>query len=548
MSKFRYKSAKTYDCLHEIKTMHSDKLVNILEQRSSGILLPVFSLPGIHGIGDLGPSSRTFIDFLKRGGQSCWQILPLGPASPVFGNSPYMSFSSFAGNPLFISPEYLVEDGLLLPAEIEGASFSEYSVAYDQVTAWKSTLLAKAWQRFKGGKDSARLEAFAGLHPWVRGHALFLALKERFANQPWYQWPEPLRLRHNMALMQAGREEAQRIAYYIFEQYLFFKQWQSLHDYARANGIGLIGDLPIYVALDSVDVWCHQHIFQLDPRSAQPTHVAGVPPDYFSRTGQRWGNPLYRWQAADPDVQRDLFNWWEQRFRINFHLTDTVRVDHFRGFESYWAVPAEEETAINGHWEPGPGRSFFKAMQSQLGPMSIIAEDLGIITPEVEALRNALGYPGMKILLFAFDGAVENAYLPYNCEKNSVVYTGTHDNDTAVGWYLSPEVDPAAKRKAKLFARRQDDDAGSFHQDLIHLALSSPSNLAIFPMQDVLGFGNDCRLNTPGTVINNWQWRCAGRFLNDETADWLSCLTSLFGRNPELFIQSQQISDEHPNL
>ena len=348
--------------------------------------------------------------------------------------------------------------------------------------------------------------------------------------------------------MQAGREEAQRIAYYIFEQYLFFKQWQSLHDYARANGIGLIGDLPIYVALDSVDVWCHQHIFQLDPRSAQPTHVAGVPPDYFSRTGQRWGNPLYRWQAADPDVQRDLFNWWEQRFRINFHLTDTVRVDHFRGFESYWAVPAGEETAINGHWEPGPGRSFFKAMQSQLGPMGIIAEDLGIITPEVEALRNALGYPGMKILLFAFDGTVDNAYLPYNCEKNSVVYTGTHDNDTAVGWYLSPEVDPAAKRKAKLFARRQDDDAGSFHQDLIHLALSSPSNLAIFPMQDVLGFGNDCRLNTPGTVINNWQWRCAGRFLNDETADWLSCLTSLFGRNPELFIQSQQISDEHPNL
>ena len=527
---------------------HSDKLVNILEQRSSGILLPVFSLPGVHGIGDAGASSRLFIDFLKQSGQSCWQILPLGPTSPVFGNSPYMSFSSFAGNPLFISLEGLRADGLLLDADLQGGSFSEYSVDYSQVATWKSKLLAKAWQRFKGREGIALLEAFAKLHPWVRGHALFLALKAKFADQPWYLWPEPLRCRHAEALAQAERDEASHMAFFIFEQFCFFKQWAELRDYARAQDLVLIGDLPIYVALDSVDVWCHQHLFQLDPVSAQPTYVAGVPPDYFSANGQRWGNPLYQWQAASPEVQRDLLEWWEQRFRSNFLMVDTVRVDHFRGFESYWAVPAAEATAINGHWEPGPGLPFFQEMQRRLGPMSIIAEDLGVITPEVEQLRDTLGYPGMKILLFAFDGTADNAYLPYNCIKNSVIYTGTHDNDTAVGWYLSPEVDQAAKQKAKLFARRQDDDAGSFHHDLIHLAMASPPNLAIFPLQDILGFGNDCRMNTPGTVTDNWQWRCAKRFLSADIASWLSYQTSLFGRKPIFSNQTQLSSNEHPDL
>lgn len=548
MNEFRYKLTKTSDCPHEIKIMHSDRLVNILEQRSSGILLPVFSLPGAHGIGDVGPSSRIFIDFLKQSGQSCWQILPLGPTSPVFGNSPYMSYSSFAGNPLFISLAGLREDGLLLDTDLQGGCFSEYSVDYGQVATWKTKLLAKAWQCFKEGEDVAELEVFARLHPWVRDHALFLALKERFDCKPWYLWPEPLRFRHPAALAQVEQEEASPVAFALFEQYCFFKQWARMRAYAREQGIVLVGDLPIYVALDSVDVWCHQHLFQLDPTTAQPTYVAGVPPDYFSANGQRWGNPLYQWQTTRPEVRSDLFDWWEQRFRANFLMVDTVRVDHFRGFESYWAVPAEETTAINGHWEPGPGLSFFQEMQRRLGPMSIIAEDLGVITPEVERLRDTLGYPGMNILLFAFDGAVDNAYLPYNCAKNSVIYTGTHDNDTAVGWYLSPEVDQAAKRKAKLFARRQDDDAGSFHHDVIYLALSAPSNLAIFPMQDILGFGNDCRMNTPGTVTDNWQWRCAERFLNDETASWLSHLTSLFGRRPIGHNQSQRSSYEHSDL
>jgi 4-alpha-glucanotransferase len=260
--------------------------------------------------------------------------------------------------------------------------------------------------------------------------------------------------------------------------------------------------------------------------------VAGVPPDYFSVTGQRWGNPLYRWDATDPRVRNQLWDWWEQRLRLNFSLVDTLRLDHFRGFESYWAVPADEATAINGQWRPGPGQPFFAEMEQRLGGMSIIAEDLGIITPEVDELRRNLGYPGMNILLFAFDGDATNSYLPYNIEKDSVVYTGTHDNDTAVGWYLSPEVDPAAKRRAKRFANRQDDEAGVFHQDMIHLALSSAANLAILPMQDVLGFGNDCRMNTPGTVANNWQWRCAERFVNAGVAEWLADLTALFGRIP----------------
>jgi 4-alpha-glucanotransferase len=257
-----------------------------------------------------------------------------------------------------------------------------------------------------------------------------------------------------------------------------------------------------------------------------------VPPDYFSATGQRWGNPLYRWNNYPPKEKDPLWDWWEQRFRINFAQVDTLRIDHFRGFESYWAIPAQEETALNGQWQEGPGKLFFEEMDRRFGGMSIIAEDLGLITPEVEALRRALGYPGMKILLFAFDGTQDNSYLPYNMERNSVVYTGTHDNDTAVGWYLNPEVAPASKQQAKRFANRQDDDASIFHQDLIYLALSSASNLVILPMQDVLGFGNDCRMNTPGTTSNNWQWRCAERFINEGVATWLHEHTRLFGRIP----------------
>ncbi|MBM9538420.1 4-alpha-glucanotransferase [Desulfobulbus alkaliphilus] len=510
-----------------------NKHVNILGLRSSGILLPVFSLPGPFGIGDVGPSARQFIDFLHSSGQSCWQILPVNPTNAIFGNSPYMSYSSFAGNPLFISPELLLEQGLVGKSEATPPVFCEYSVKYAEVAAFKERLLAAAWKNYQhSGLLEDTLGDFTRLNPWVNDHGLFLALKETYKEKPWYKWPPRLRHRHPETLVQASRQHRERIQYHIFVQYLFFMQWQLLRAYAEENGIHIIGDLPIYVAQDSVDVWAHPAIFQLDAQSGEPTHVAGVPPDYFSVTGQRWGNPLYRWDLDDPDGKKLLWDWWEQRLRINFTLADTIRIDHFRGFESYWSVPAEEKTALNGQWEPGPGATFFREMDRRLGGMSIIAEDLGMITPEVEELRQELAYPGMKILLFAFDGNRDNSYLPYNCEKNSVVYTGTHDNDTAVGWCLSPQVPLASKQLAKRFANRVDDHAGFFHRDLIHIALSSAPNLAIIPLQDVLGFGNDCRINTPGTTENNWLWRCASRFLAEDIATWLREMTETFGRLP----------------
>ena len=513
--------------------MDNGTSVNILQQRSSGILLPIFSLPGSFGIGDIGKPAREFIDFLKISGQSCWQILPLGPTSRIFGDSPYMSFSAFAGSPLVISLDLLAEHGLITKEENTPPYFSEYVVDYNRVANYKNSIIELAWKRFQTiAENRIAFDNFIFKQPWVTDHGLFLALKERYMGQPWYQWPLPLRQRQAIALKQAASELSKEIEFFIFEQYLFFDQWQRLRSYAHEQGIKIIGDLPIYVALDGVDVWANQPLFQLDLELCTATHVAGVPPDYFSATGQRWGNPLYRWDNSNPHEKDRLWHWWEQRLRCNFTLVDTLRIDHFRGFESYWAVPAQEETALNGQWQAGPGQTFFEEMERRLGGMSIIAEDLGVITPEVEELRLNLRYPGMKILLFAFDGTVDNSYLPYNIDKNSVIYTGTHDNDTAVGWYLSPEVSPKNKQQAKRFANRNDDNAGTFHQDLIYLALSSPSNLAILPMQDILGFGNDCRMNTPGTTANNWQWRCASRFINDEIAAWLYDLTCLFGRIP----------------
>ncbi|MCL2790354.1 MAG: 4-alpha-glucanotransferase [Desulfobulbus sp.] len=508
-------------------------LISILRQRSSGILLPIFSLPGPHGIGDLGPAALRFIDFLRASGQSCWQILPLGPVNPLFGNSPYMSPSAFAGSPLLISPDLLVAQGLVREEEIEPPDCSAYSVDYDRVARHKNKILALAWHRFQLRPERPdTLASFVLTHPWCIDYALFVALKQRYQNKPWYHWPNDIRQRQPEAIALAKRTMQEEIDAVVFEQYLFFSQWQQLREYAHQQAIHFIGDLPIYVALDSSDVWANQAIFQLDKATGTPTDVAGVPSDYFSVTGQRWGNPLYRWAAEDRMVRDKLWNWWEQRLRLNFMLTDTLRIDHFRGFSAYWAINAAEDTAINGRWLPGPGQSFFEEMNRRLGGMSIIAEDLGLITPDVVTLRDNLGYPGMKILLFAFDGDPQNSYLPYNIEKNSVVYTGTHDNDTAVGWFLNPDVVRESKQRAKRFSNRSDDHAGSFHQELIHLALSSPANLAILPMQDVLGFGNDCRLNIPGVPANNWQWRCGGQYINGGIAAWLHDLAQLFGRLP----------------
>ncbi len=510
------------------------RLVNRLHTRACGILLPIFSLPGPHGIGDLGQYAHNFIDFLADAGQRFWQILPLGPTSTPLYHSPYMSPSAFAGNPLFISLNDLKERGLLSANEIIlKQPFSEYYVTYPEVQATKDSLLQRAWQAYKRSDQVSALKAFADSHSWVAPYCLFTALQNKNNHTPWYSWPEEEKKYTVKNVTQLSQEHAEKTAFEMFKQYMFHLQWQALHRHAQKQGVAIIGDLPMYVALDSADVWANPQIFHLHPRTSRPTEVAGVPPDYFSKTGQLWGNPLYRWQDKNAATQEALYQWWEKRLRHNLSQSDVVRIDHFRGFASYWSVPAKEKTAMHGKWLPGPGIAFFKTMEQRIGPLAILAEDLGSITPEVEALRDNLGYPGMNILLFAFDGDPDNKYLPHNCQKNAVIYTGTHDNDTAVGWFLSPDINQEDKKRAKRYARRCDFDAGNFHQDLLHLALSSVCNLAIIPMQDILGFGNDCRVNTPGTVANNWQWRCASRFINSETAAWLRDQVAFFGRLPK---------------
>jgi len=472
-----------------------------------------------------------FIDFLAAAGQSYWQILPLSPTSDVFGNSPYMSFSSFAGNPLFISPYILWEQGLIDAGDLQADSFSNYYVEFEKVNAYKKDILSKAWHRFRNLLEkSAFLEFCQKNSSWLKDHALFMALKRKFDQAPWYEWPDELRAANKKSLLIATHELDESINYFRFEQFMFFRQWRRLHAYAQEKGIRIIGDLPFYIGMDSVDVWANQNIFELDTKSRQPVSIAGVPPDYFSETGQRWGNPLYRWNTRKGEVKKQLYDWWEKRFATIFSLLDIIRIDHFRGFESYWSIPAADETAENGKWKKGPGILFFREMEKRLGFLPVIAEDLGMITPAVEQLRMDLGYPGMKILLFAFDGASDNAYLPFNYEQNCIVYTGTHDNDTAVGWYLDQKVPRESKLQMKKAANKNDDDIATAHTDLIYLAMSSTARLCIFPMQDVLGFGNDCRMNKPSVFGGNWLWRCASENLNEGVSRWLREQATFYGR------------------
>ncbi len=501
------------------------------QKRSSGILMPVFSLPGKFGIGDIGTSASQFIDFLKSADQQYWQILPMGPTEISFANSPYMSPSAFAGNPLLICPDDLIKKGLLKESEINTKSASEYQVDYPFVIKEKKRLLQLSFNQFTAQNPADSLSYFIKQHPWVEDYATYQALKEKYIS-PWTEWPLEIKKREKTALKTIKKELHSNISYYIFEQFLFFTQWSKLRKYAHENNIKLIGDLPIYVAADSADVWANQAIFQLHPTKLIPNQVAGVPPDYFSSTGQLWGNPLYKWHSTNKKTKKELWDWWEKRLRHNFSVTDAIRIDHFRGFESYWSIPAGEETAVNGKWLEGPGKNFFLEMEKRIAPLPIIAEDLGIITPAVDKMRKELGYPGMRIILFAFDGKPDNSYLPHNYDKNTVVYTGTHDNDTAVGWFLNPEISSEDKIRAKKYSNNKDQDLGTFHLDLIHLAYASVADTVILPIQDVLGFGNDCRINTPGTIEDNWQWRCAERFITPELASYLKEQVSLYGRQP----------------
>lgn len=505
--------------------------ITMIIRRSSGILAHVTSLPSPYGIGDIGTSSYRFIDFLVDCDQSYWQFLPTGPTHPPFDYSPYMSSSAFAGSSLMLSPELLFDADLISSSRLHNyPDFSPYFTEYKKVEAYKNNLLEEAFSKFRSDRFPGYKE-FLTTNFWLDDYAVFMAAKEIYSDAGWFSWPHELSTRSETALQTFVAQNAERINYYRFEQFEFFRQWQLLRSYAKQKGIKLFGDLPIYVSYDSVDTWANQEIFTLDRETFHPTHVSGVPPDYFSETGQRWGNPLYDWQSNNKQVQEKLLKWWSDRLAQLFTLVDIARIDHFRGFESYWSIPEECETAMDGEWLKGPGKDFFTQIADKLGPLNIIAEDLGIITPEVEALRDELGFPGMKVLQFAFDGNPDNSFLPHNfTTPNCIVYTGTHDNDTTVGWFLSDKLDDRQRENIKLIANRDSHDLRESHHDLIFLAQSSISMLSMLPLQDILGFGGDCKMNSPGIAEGNWRWRCAAEFLTPEIAQQLKESTQRFNR------------------
>lgn len=513
--------------------------------RSSGILLHPTSFPGPYGIGDLGAPARQFIDFLVQSGQHIWQILPLGPTD--YGNSPYMSFSAMAGNPLLISLDRLVEQNLLSADDLATCpDFDPDFIEFDAVIAWKEPLLKQACLRFQSLASVQEQEAFAAFCEakahWLEDYALFMAL---LATQPeplWCNWPTPIRDRHPDALAQARLDLATEIHVQKVLQFMFFQQWLALKAYANQYGIQIFGDIPIYVSLNSSDVWANPQFFQLD-EAKQPIFVAGVPPDYFSETGQRWGNPLYDWKT----LEADGFAWWIQRMQGCLELSDCIRIDHFRGFESYWAVPAEEETAVKGAWLYGPGAKLFTAIQDALGKLPIIAEDLGAIDQAVLDLRDQFEFPGMKILQFAFSSDSANPYLPFNAVPNSVVYTGTHDNDTTVGWYTS-----ATDYERQRFERYVGDMADGPAWAMIRIVMSSVANQAIVPLQDVCSLGTNARMNLPGTAEGNWRWRYRSEALSSDYSDRLRDMTEIYGRYipvpPQEPEAEESIAQEHKEL
>ncbi|MBW2660350.1 MAG: 4-alpha-glucanotransferase [Deltaproteobacteria bacterium] len=502
----------------------------MFKKRSSGVLSHISSLPSPFGIGDIGPSSWQFIDFLVLCDQSCWQFLPTNPTNSFFDDSPYMSISAFAGSPLLISPDLLLAEGLISETTLrDHPDFSPYTTDFPAVRKYKTGLLEKAYLNFHSDSAPGYRSFLKKKEYWLDDYTSFMTLREKYGDSEWRKWPATKWKKE--ALLQFLADNRDRVNYYRFEQYIFFSQWDLLQKHARKNNIALFGDLPIYVAFDSADVWAHRDIFSLNRKTFKPARVSGVPPDYFSKTGQRWGNPLYRWNHKDQTVQNNLLSWWTQRLSSLFELVDIARIDHFRAFESYWAIPEEKKTAVEGEWLKGPGIKFFESISAELGTLNIVAEDLGIITPAVEQLRDDLHFPGMKVLQFGFDGNPDNSHLPHNfTSPYSVTYTGTHDNDTTLGWYLSDQLDDSLRRTIKKTVNRDLHDSSRIHRDLIYLAQSSISMLTIIPLQDILGFGSDCRMNTPGVAEGNWKWRCSRKFLTSDIAETLKSSTRLFGR------------------
>jgi 4-alpha-glucanotransferase len=497
-------------------------------ERACGILLHPTSLPGRFGIGDLGGEAERYVHWLAATGVTWWQVLPLNPPGPA--NSPYAATSTFAGSTLLLSPDLLGEDGLLDARELADLpELSPARVDFARAAALKTALLRRAWQRFSHRPDPALADALVLFRmraaAWLADYALFAALLEHHGGCHWREWPRPLALHTPSALAEWRRAHQSEVHYHEFCQFLFDRQWARLRACARASGVQILGDLPIYVADNSADVWANRELFRLD-QLGRPLGVAGVPPDYFSATGQRWGNPLYDWEA----LARTGYRWWIARLRRTLDLVDAVRIDHFRGFAAYWDVPAAESTAIAGRWVPGPGRSVFDALRDAIGEVPMIAEDLGFITPDVVALRDELGFPGMAVLQFAFDPLRRSEFLPHRLRRAQVVYTGTHDNNTTLGWYRDD-----ASEAARDFARRYlSTDGREIHWDVIRAALASVCDLAVIPQQDIAGLGSEARMNTPSRVEANWAFRMTWEMAGDWHRARLGELIRLYGRGGEL--------------
>ena len=486
--------------------------------------MPISSLPSRYGVGTMGEEAREFVKFLAGGGQSCWQVLPVGPTG--FGDSPYQSFSSYAGNPYFIDLDDLAAEGLLKPEEYQSLDWGDdpASVDYGLMYRTRYPVLRRACTRLLAARDEG-LEAFCREQAdWLEDYALFMALKGKHGGVPWFEWPEGERLRRPEALAAAREELGEEAAFWKGVQYLFFRQWKRLKDCANGSGIAIIGDLPIYVAGDSADVWAAPEEFQLDS-GGRPTEVAGCPPDGFSPDGQLWGNPLFDWEK----MRKDGYRWWLRRIAYQFTVYDILRIDHFRGFDEYYAIPAGDATARNGRWRPGPGIEFFRAVNRALGKRDIIAEDLGFLTPSVRRLLRQSGYPGMKVLEFAFDDREKGSdYLPHRYTPRCVVYTGTHDNDTILGWMASAPRKTAAYAKEYLRLSRRE----GYHWGMMRSAWASAADLAVMQMQDVLGLGSEARMNLPSTVGTNWRWRALPGSYGPELARRLHREMEVYQRLP----------------
>ncbi|ADY25986.1 4-alpha-glucanotransferase [Deinococcus proteolyticus MRP] len=494
--------------------------------RSSGVLLHPTSLPGPYGTGELGQEARQWVDWLQQAGQTYWQILPLGPTG--HGNSPYQTLGAFAGNPLMVSLGELLEWGLLTAEDLQGAPHHPERVDFDAQTVWRSELLWTAYRRFQAGEgqvDAGEFVAYkAAQAGWLDNYALFRALKEVHGGAAWFQWPAEYRRRDQAALTRFQQENFGVVEHIRFIQFLFEKQWQALRAYAGERGVQIVGDLPIFVALDSSDVWAHQDLFALDEQGS-PEVQAGVPPDYFAEEGQLWGNPLYRWDR----MQAQGFDWWVARFARSRELYDLIRVDHFRGFEAYWEVPYPAENAMGGHWVPAPGRELLAEVRRRLGDLPIIAEDLGVITPEVEELRDEFELPGMVVLQFAFsdEDFWNSPFYPANIVRNRVVYTGTHDNDTTLGWWRTAT--ELERHHFRSFTS-SDPTEDEVTWRMLGIAWHSRAHVAIAPLQDLLNLGTDARMNVPGSATGHWGWRTEAAALTPELAARLRELTEESGR------------------